>query len=63
MRIEISQVKSIATKITMSQKIAQQAIRTREEKSIAIKENFVAIEFVQESKKSCRDIENSVMIE
>ena len=56
MRNEISQVKFVATKISMSQQIAQQATRTKEEK-------FVTIEIVQESKKSCRGIENSVAIE
>ena len=61
MRIEINQVKFVATKVSMSQQTAQQATRTREEKSVAIKENFVAIETVQESKKSYRDIENYVV--
>ena len=55
MRTKINQVKFVATKISMSQQIAQQATRTREEKSNAIKENFVVTEIVQESKKSCRD--------
>ena len=56
MRTEISQVKSVVTKISMSQQTTQPVIRTREEKSIAKKENSVATEFVKESKKSCRDI-------
>ena len=60
MRIEISQVKYIATKISMSQQIAHLAIRTKEEKSVATKENYVATKIVKESKKSCRDLENSV---
>ena len=55
MRIEISQVKFVTTKISMSQQIAQQVTKTREEKFVATKENYVAIEIVQESKKSCRD--------
>ena len=55
MRTEISQVKFVATKVSLSQQTAQQATRTREEKSIAIKENSV-IEIVQESKKSCYNI-------
>ena len=53
MRIKISQVKFIATKISMSQQIAQPAIRTREEKS-------VVTEISKKSKESCRDIENFV---
>ena len=44
-----------STKSILSQQIAQLAIRTREEKSVAKKENFVVIEIVKESKKSCRD--------
>ena len=59
----ISQVKFVSAKISMSQQIAQQTTRTREEKSITTKENFVGTEIVQESKKSCCDIENSVVIE
>ena len=39
----------------MSQQTAQPMIRTREEKSIVIKENSVTIEIVKESKKSYRD--------
>ena len=46
----------------MSQQTAQPAIRTREEKSVATKENS-AIKIVKESKKSYRDIEKSVAIE
>ena len=61
MRTEISQVKFVATKISMSQQTTQPAIRIREEKFVATKENSVAIEIVKESKKSYRDIENSVV--
>ena len=39
----------------MSQQIAQQATRIREEKSIATKEFHVAIEIAKDSKKSYRD--------
>ena len=60
MRIEISQVKFVATKISMSQQTAQPTIRTTEEKSVPTKENSVVIEIVKEEKKSCHDIENSV---
>ena len=37
MRIEISQVKFVVTKISMSQQTTQEATRTREEKFVAIK--------------------------
>ena len=40
-RIEMSQVQSVATKISMSKQIAQLAIRTK-------KENYVAIEIGRE---------------
>ena len=60
MRTEISQVKFVATNISMLQQIAQPAIRTREEKSVVTKENSVATEIVKESKKSGRNIENSI---
>ena len=60
MRIKISQVKFVATTISMSQQTTQQVTRTREEKSFATKENSVVTEIVQESKKSFRDLENSV---
>ena len=60
MRTEISQVKSVVTKISMLRQTAQPAIRTREEKSVGTKENFVATEIV---KKSCRDTENFVATE
>ena len=56
MRIEISQVKFVATKISMSQQTAQPATRTREEKSIVTKENSIATKIVQKSKKSYRNI-------
>ena len=62
-RTKISQVKHVATKISMSRQTAQQAIRIREEKSIVTKEFLVAIEIAKDSKKSCRDRENSVVIE
>ena len=61
-RTEISQVKSVATRISISQQTAQPAIRTREEKSVVTTENSITIE-IKESKKSCRDIENSIVIE
>ena len=63
MTTKISQVKSVATKISMSQQTAQLAIRSREEKSVTTKENSVATEIVKESKKSYREIENSVATE
>ena len=44
----------------MSQQIDQPTIRTREENSVATKENSIATEIVKESKKSYCDIENSV---
>ena len=46
----------------MLQQIAQPVITSREEKSVATKENFVMTEIVKESKKSFHDIENSVAI-
>ena len=63
MRAGISQVKSFATKISMSKHIDQLAIKTKEEKSVTKKENSVMTEIVKESKKSCRDMENSIAIE
>ena len=39
----------------MLQQTAQQAIRIREEKSIAIKEFLVATEMAKDSQKSCCD--------
>ena len=39
----------------MSQQIAQPAIRTKEGKFVATKENSIAIENAKESKKCCRD--------
>ena len=58
-RIKISQVKHVATKISMSRQTAQQATRIREEKSVVTKEFLVAIEISKDSKKSCCDRENS----
>ena len=60
MRTEISQVKSIAKKISISQQTTQPVIRRREEKPVATKENSVTTEIVKESKKSYRKIENFV---
>ena len=37
----------------MSQQTAQPTIRTKEEKSVATRENYVATEIAKESKKSC----------
>ena len=53
-RTKISQVKHVATKISMSRQIAQQATRIREEKSVAT-ENAKDLK--------CRDRENSVLTE
>ena len=47
MRAEIIQVKFVATNISMSQQATQPAIRTREEKSVTTKENYVATETVE----------------
>ena len=47
MRAEIIQVKFVATNISMSQQTTQPVIRTREEKSVAIKENSIATESVE----------------
>ena len=55
-RTEIAQVKFVAIKISMSKQTSQLATKTKEE-------NSVATEIAQESKKSCRDIENSIAIE
>ena len=54
-RTEISQVKRVITKISMSQQIAQQAIRIIEEKSVTTKEFPIATEIAKDLKKSCRD--------
>ena len=54
-RTKISQVKHVATKISMSRQIAQQSTRIRDEKSVATKEFPVATEIAKESKKFCRD--------
>ena len=62
-RTKIRQVKHVVTKISMSQQTTQQAIRIREEKSIATKEFHVTTKIAKDSKKSCRDRENSVTIE
>ena len=62
-RTKISQVKHVTTKISMSQQTAQQATRIREEKFVATKEFLVVTEIAKDSKKSCRDRENSVAIE
>ena len=61
-RTKISQVKHVATKIFMSQ-TAQQVIRIREEKFIATKGFPFTTEIAKDSKKSCRDRENSIMRE
>ena len=55
MRTKISQVKSVRTKISMSQQTAQPTIRTREEKFVTTKIISVMTEIVKESKKSCCD--------
>ena len=39
----------------MSQQIAQQATKIREEKSVATKEFLVLTEYAKDSKKSCRN--------
>ena len=62
-RTEISQVKCVTTNFSMSQQTAQQATRIREEKFVATKEFSVATEISNDSKKSYRDRENSVMTE
>ena len=54
-RTKISQVKHVATKISMSRQTAQQAIRIREENSVVTKEFSVAIEFAKDLKKSYSD--------
>ena len=63
MRTKISQVKSVTIKISMSQQTAQPAIRTKEENSVAKKENYVVTEIAKESKKYCHDIANSIVTE
>ena len=63
MRTEVYQVKFDATKISMSQQTSYQAIRTREEKSVAIKKFPIATEIAKESKKSYRDTKNSIATE
>ena len=45
----------------MLQQTAQLAIKTKEEKFVATKENYVAIEIVKESKESCSDIDKSIV--
>ena len=46
-RTEISQVKSVVTKISMSQQITYTVIKTREEKFVETKENYVVTEIVE----------------
>ena len=48
---------------SVSQQIAQQATRIREEKSVATKEFLVAKEIAKDSTKFCSDRENSVATE
>ena len=55
-RTKISQVRHVATKISMSRQIALRATRIKEE-------NFVMTEIAKDSKKSCHDRENSVATE
>ena len=62
-KTKISQVKHVATKISMSRQTTQQATRIREEKSVATKEFPVAIEIAKDTKQSCRDKENFVATE
>ena len=62
-RAKMSQVKHVVTKISMSRQTAQQATRTREEKSVVTKEFPVVTEIAKDSKKSCRDIEKSIATE
>ena len=62
-RTKISQVKHVATKISMSRQTTQQATRIREEKSVATKKFPMAIEIAKDSKKSCRDREKFVATE
>ena len=62
-RTKISQVKHVTTKISMSRQTTQQATRIREEKYVATKEFPIATEIAKDSKKSCRDRENSVVTE
>ena len=59
-RTKISQIKHVATKIFMLQKIAQQATRIREEKSVMAKEFSVTIEIAKDSKKFCHDRVNKL---
>ena len=54
-RTKISQVKHVATKISMSRQTAQQVTRIKEEKFVETKEFSVTIEIAKDSKKSCRD--------
>ena len=54
-RTKISQVKHVATKISMSQQTARQAKRIREENYVATKEFPIATEIAKDSNKSCRD--------
>ena len=50
-RTKISQVKHVATKISMSQQTTQQATRIGKEKSVVTKEFPIAIEIAKDSKK------------
>ena len=59
-RIKISQIKHVATKIFMLQKIAQQATRIREENLVTTKEFPVTIEIAKDSKKFYRDRVNKL---
>ena len=62
-RIKISQIKNVVINIFMSQQTAQQATRIKEEKLVATKEFPITIEIAKDSKKFCRDGENSVLTE
>ena len=62
-RTKNSHVKHVVTKNSMSQQIAQQATRIREEKSVTTKEFPSMTEIAQDSKKSYHEIESWVVTE
>ena len=61
-RTKISQVKHVATKISMSQQTTQQTTRIREEKSVTTKEFLATTKIAKDSKKSCRHRVNMLKI-
>ena len=55
MRTEISQVKFVATKISMSQQTSSASNKDQRRNPVATKKNYIATEIVKEQKKSYSD--------